>query len=66
MQEKNPVKEFVEANDNRVTYDEAVDEFTGRVSEDRVDDYIQAWIDECDNLKTDRFGGKDRIEKVVY
>lgn len=59
--------QFVEDNGNRVTFDEAVAHFTDRRgSEEDAREYVEYWLADLDELVTDRFGGEDRIEKVVY
>lgn len=62
-----PLTEFVEANENRVTKEEAVEEFAERRgSREAGNEYVEYWLDELDNIESDRFGGKDRIERLVY
>ena len=62
---------MVEENGNRMVVDKAAKELTERVGAITYDQTaaerdIQNAMKEMDELVKDRFGGKDRIEKVVY
>ena len=65
------IVELLSENDNRMVIDEAADalsEKVGAITYDKpaAERDIQEAIKESDELVKDRFGGKDRIEKVVY
>ena len=65
------IVEMLEDNGNRMTLDEAAEELNERVgaitynvamAKDDIEDAIKV----NKNLAKDRFGGKTRVEKVVY
>lgn len=65
------IVEMLEDNGNRMIIDEAAKELNERVDSITFDEYvaeerIREAIEDDKRLVKDRYGGKDRIEKVVY
>lgn len=68
MPDTDDLIELVEANGNRMTRGEIHDEWLASFGgdEERLNKAINILVERADELAKDRYGGKDRIEKIVY
>lgn len=67
MNPNNNLVELVEENGNRISREDAIEALSGRYGgEERAAAAIDAIVEDSDRLVSDRFGSKDRIEKVTY